>query len=186
MRFFLLFILVNFFSFQSNAEIGKETGFEIPRYISLKSNDANIRVGPSINYPIAIKFIVKNYPLKIIEEYNDWRKVEDFNNKVGWVHKSLLSGKRTGIVLSNNNNFVEVSNTNNGSIIGKLGKGNVVNIIKCKIKWCLISFDNYKGWINKDNIWGLKKNEVININYFQIFEDIYWKSLNIINNNINF
>ena len=46
------------------------------RYVSLKSNDANIRVGPSINYPIVIKFIQHNYPLKILEEYDDWRKLK--------------------------------------------------------------------------------------------------------------
>ena len=186
MRLFLLFILCYFFSFQSNAEIGKETGLEIPRYISLKSNDTNVRVGPSINYPITIKFIVKNYPLMIIEEYDDWRKVVDFNNKVGWVHKSLISGNRTGIILSQKDDFVEVSNINNGSIIGKLGKGNVIDVIKCKIKWCLISFYNHKGWVNKKNIWGVKDKEIINKSYFQMFEDIYWKSLNAINNNINF
>ena len=47
------------FSQISNANIGKETGLEIPRYVSLKSDDANIRVGPSKNYPIEIKYIKK-------------------------------------------------------------------------------------------------------------------------------
>ena len=40
--------------------IGVETGLEVPRYVSLKSNDSNIRVGPSKNYPISIKYVVKN------------------------------------------------------------------------------------------------------------------------------
>ena len=64
MKFILVFISIIIFSKVSNADIGKETGLEIPRYVSLKSNDANIRVGPSMNYPIEIKYILKNYPLK--------------------------------------------------------------------------------------------------------------------------
>ena len=100
MQIVIAFISIIIFSQVSNADIGKETGLEIPRYVSLKSDDTNIRVGPSKNYPIEIKYIVKNYPLKVLEEYEDWRKVQDFKNNIGWIHKSLISGTRTGIVLS--------------------------------------------------------------------------------------
>ena len=61
MQIVIVLISIIIFSQVSNANIGKETGLEIPRYVSLKSNDANIRVGPSKNYPIEIKFIKKNY-----------------------------------------------------------------------------------------------------------------------------
>ena len=65
MQFILVFISIIIYCQVSNANIGKETGLEIPRYVSLKSNDANIRVGPSKNYPIVIKYVNKNFPLKI-------------------------------------------------------------------------------------------------------------------------
>ena len=181
MRLFLSFILFLYFSTQSSAEIGKETGLEIPRYVSLKSNDTNIRVGPSKNYPIIKKYIIKNYPLKIIEEYDDWRKVEDFKRTIGWVHKSLISGNRTGIILPSNDEYIEVFNSINGNSIGKLGSGNIVNIDKCKIEWCLISLNNFYGWVNKKYIWGVKNKEIIDIGYTQILKDLYWKSLNEIN-----
>ena len=69
MQIVLVLISIIIFSQVSNANIGKETGLEIPRYVSLKSDDANIRVGPSKNYPIEIKYIKKNYPLKVLDEY---------------------------------------------------------------------------------------------------------------------
>ena len=78
MKIIIALIIILTFTKNSNAEIGEETGLEIPRYISLKSNDANIRVGPSKNYPIVIKYINKKYPLKIIEEHKEWRRVVDF------------------------------------------------------------------------------------------------------------
>ena len=56
MQIVIVLISIIIFSQVSNANIGKETGLEIPRYVSLKSNDANIRVGPSKNYPIEIKY----------------------------------------------------------------------------------------------------------------------------------
>ena len=169
------------FSQVSNADIGTETGLEIPRYVSLKSNDANIRVGPSKNYPIKIKYIKKNYPLKVLEEYEEWRKVEDFKKNIGWIHKSLISGTRTGILLSNDNKNIKLLNTLDGNVIGEIGKGNVVNLEKCKINWCLVSAKNSKGWIDKKYIWGVKEKEIIKINFLQKFEDLYWKSVNYLN-----
>ena len=181
MQIIIAFISIIIFSQICNAEIGKETGLEIPRYISLKSNDANIRVGPSKNYPIEIKYIKKNYPLKVLEEYEDWRKVEDFQKNFGWIHKSLISGIRTGIVLSNDNKTIKLLNTLNGIVIGEIGSGNIVFLEKCKIDWCLVSFGDYRGWIDKKNIWGIKEIEIIDISFFQRFEDLYWKSVNSLN-----
>ena len=181
MQIIIAFISIIIFSQICNAEIGKETGLEIPRYISLKSNDANIRVGPSKNYPIEIKYIKNNFPLKVLEEYEDWRKVEDFQKNFGWIHKSLISGIRTGIVLSNDNKTIKLLNTLNGNVIGEIGSGNIVFLEKCKIDWCLVSFGDYRGWIDKKNIWGVQEKEIIKINIFQRFEDLYWKSVNSLN-----
>ena len=182
MKFFLRIILIISLYKIAYAEIGKETGLDIPRYISLKSNDVNIRIGPSKNYPIVIKYIKKNFPLKVIDEYEEWRKVEDFKNNTGWVHKSLISGNRTGIISSKNNKIVNVLNTINGNLIGSIGNGNIVQIKKCKIDWCFVAFQNYKGWINKKYIWGIGQDEVYKLNFFQIFIDLYWKSIIIIKN----
>ena len=181
MQIIIVFLLFLIFCQAGNTDIGKETGLEVPRYVSLKSNDANIRVGPSKNYPIEIKYIEKNYPLKVIEEYEDWRKVEDFKKNVGWIHKSLISGTRTGIILSNDKTTIRILNTLDGNVIGEIGKGNIVYLEKCKIDWCLISAGKFKGWIDKKYIWGVKQNEIIKISFFQRFEDLYWKSINSLN-----
>ena len=179
MQIILTLILVISLSSKINADLGTETGLEIPRYVSLKSNDANIRVGASKNYPIVIKYIQRNYPLKITEEYQEWRKVEDFKKNIGWIHKSLISGTRTGVILSNDNN-IELLNIVGGKVIGKIGHGNIVFIKKCKIDWCFIEMNSFKGWINKKYIWGVKEDEIIEINFLQIFEDLYWQSLNFL------
>ena len=181
MQIVIAIISIIIFSQVSNADIGKETGLEIPRYVSLKSDDANIRVGPSKNYPIEIKYIKKNYPLKVLDEYEEWRKVEDFNRNIGWIHKSLISGIRTGIVLSNDNKNISILNTLDGNVIGEIGNGNIVFLEKCKIDWCLVSLDDYEGWMNKNYIWGVKEKEIIKISIFQRFEDLYWKSFNYLN-----
>ena len=181
MQIVIALISIIFFCQVSNADIGKETGLEIPRYVSLKSDNANIRVGPSKNYPIEIKYIKKNYPLKVLDEYKEWRKVEDFDRNIGWIHKSLISGIRTGIVLSNDNKNISILNTLDGNVIGEIGNGNIVFLEKCKIDWCLVSIGDFEGWMDKNYIWGVKEKEIIKINIFQRFEDLYWKSVNYLN-----
>ena len=152
--------------------IGVETGLEVPRYVSLKSNDSNIRVGPSKNYPIAIKYKINNFPIKIIEEYEDWRKIIDYEYNTGWIHKSLIKGDRSVIVISSNNKNIYIFNTIKGKKIGEVTEKTILNLHKCKINWCLVSKNNSKGWIEKKYLWGVKSNEIFNINIFQFFNDL--------------
>ncbi len=160
------------------SETGTVTGLELPRYVSLKSDDANIRVGPSKNYPINLKYIIKNFPLLIIDEYKDWRKVSDFQNNTGWIHRSLITGQRYGLIISKDDEKINILNSENGIIIGEIFIDNLVEIRKCKINTCYIAVENESGWVSKKNIWGVKDNEVYNIGYFQSFIDIYWHSIN--------
>ena len=164
-------------------EIGSVTGWEIPRYVSIKSDDANLRVGPSKNYPILIKYIKSNFPIKIIEEYKEWRKVEDFKKNTGWIHESLLIGQRSGLIISPNLNNIPVLKTKFGVQIGEISDKTIVELIKCEIDWCLIKKDNYKGWVKKNYIWGAFKNEEFNLSYFQSLYNIYYTTLNYLENN---
>ena len=174
---FIIFFLSCGVLYASN--VGSNTGLEIPRYVSLKSNDSNIRIGPSINYPILKKYTFKNYPLLIIEEYKDWRKISDIEKNEGWIHKSLIKSKRNGIINHNNKkNVVKIYNSPQGKEIGEVHNQRVVEINKCKTSWCEISIEKYRGWIEKENLWGVKEKEVFNIGYFQFISDIYWNSFN--------
>ena len=76
------------------------------------------------------------------------------------------------------NKNIELLNTLDGNIIGEIGKGNIVYIEKCKINWCLVSIGNFKGWMSKKYIWGVKEKEIIKISFLQGVEDLYWKSIN--------
>ncbi len=162
--------------------VGKQTGLDLPRFISLKSNESNIRVGPSKNYPITLKYIIKDYPLKIIEEYNDWRKIIDFQNNTGWIHKSLIKSERNGIIISGDNKEVYIYNNVFGWIIGEISNGTIVNLSKCKLNWCHVSKNNRKGWIKKEYIWGIKNSEVFGVGVFQTLTDYYFKSLTFLEN----
>ena len=177
---FLSFIL--FTSFGYGNDIGAETGLKLPRYVSFKSDESNLRVGPSKNYPIIQVYNVANFPIKIIDEFEDWRKIIDFKDNIGWVHKSLIRAQRYGIIVSESEKKVLIFNSIESKKIGEIEKGAIILISKCKVDKCKISENDHHGWIKKKYIWGIDQEEKFNINLLQTFVDHLNKSVTFIEN----
>ena len=156
-------------------QIGDVTGLAIPRFVSLKSDEVNLRIGPSINYPIVIKYVKQNIPVEIIEEHDVWRKVKDFNKNIGWIHKSLIQGDRYALIISSVSSNYNIHNRPNGKVIGHINNNNIVELKKCIENWCLVEHKILKGWILKSNIWGAYKKEMLNVRFNHRFVEFYWK-----------
>jgi len=60
-------------------------------FFSTKFNEVNVRNGPGLNHLLLYKILVKGYPLKEISEFENWKKVQDFSGRIGWISKSQLS-----------------------------------------------------------------------------------------------
>ena len=177
----IISLIILLFTNQIYAEnIGKTTGFKIPRFVSLKSSDVNLRVGPSENYPKILNYKQKNLPIEIIKEHAGWRQIQDIDGNSGWILGSLLKGDRYGIIISNSNEESKLFNFPKGTQIGSIGKNNIVKIKKCLTQWCLIQYKKIEGWIKKENIWGVYKNEIYKINFTQPLIEIYWKFMSYI------
>ena len=172
----ILFFLI---SFNLCAKTGSVTGLELPRFVSLKSNEVNLRVGPSTNYPIKLMYITKNLPVEIIDEFDAWRKIKDHNKTIGWLHKSLIQGERFVLTGYKNDTDVALFNRPNGSVIGVIKKNNILNLKSCVLYWCKLSHENINGWALKENIWGVYEIEIYNNKFYQPIIDQYWKILNI-------
>ena len=170
---FCLFVSLNLYG-----KTGSITGLEIPRFVSLKSNDVNIRVGPSVNYPIKLKYVFQNLPLEIIDEFDVWRKSRDHEGNIGWIHKSLIKGERYILTGNKINADINLFSRPNGKIKGIIEKKNILELISCTLDWCKVSKGSVRGWVLKNNIWGIYKSEVFNTKFYQPIITQYWKILN--------
>ena len=74
------------------------SGLPLPRFVSLGAPRANLRSGPGREYPVRWVYVRRHWPLKVVQEYGVWRKVEDIDGTTGWMHAALLSGRRTGVI----------------------------------------------------------------------------------------
>lgn len=176
MKILIIFLSV-LIPFNVIAKKGTVTNLELPRFVSLKSNDANLRVGPSINYPIELKYIQKNLPLEIIDEFDVWRKTKDHEGNIGWLHKSLIKGDRFVLIQIESDSDIKIYNRPNGKEIGLIKKNNILKLNECIVHWCKIKNDNIKGWVSKQNIWGVYSSELLNIKFYQPIVKQYWKIL---------
>ena len=134
----IILIFTFLISLDLYAQKGVVTGYDIPRFVSLKSDKINLRVGPSINYPINLTYIKKNYPIEIIDEFDVWRKIRDHKNNTGWIKKGLLKGDRF-ILTGLDNKNVKIFNYPDGIEIGIIKKNNILSLEKCLEDWVFFS-----------------------------------------------
>ncbi len=131
----------------------------LPRFASVKANEVNARNGPAIKSPIEWIFVKKGEPIEIIDEYEQWRKIRDVHGEGGWVHASVLSGKRYVIVNSREIIFLYKNPQNNSDRVAKIYPEVRCQLIKCKEKWCKVQCNSCNGWIAKKQIWGVYEHE---------------------------
>ena len=126
---------------------------EDKKYLSLKNNEVNLRQGPSKEYPIKLIYKKKFLPVEILDSWENWRKIKDFENNNGWIHISLLSGKKTAI---NNLDYSIIfsSDTIYSKPLAKVEKGRLLFIKKCRKDWCKVASGKYVGWMKKKLLWG--------------------------------
>lgn len=140
------------------------SGLPIPRFVSITAGRVNLRKGPGRQYPIAWILQRRWLPVEIIEEFEHWRKIREQSGSVGWVHKTMLSSKRMGLVIDSGkageltpiypkNAAVKPSMMAEAGAIGEISQ--------CNEEWCAIRFEQGKGWIRRDNLWGLYPGEEI-------------------------
>lgn len=135
------------------ANKGRVTGLDIPRFVSLKSSKTFVRRGPGKSYRIDWVLEKSGLPLKIIGEYNHWRQVEDFEGDRGWVYFRLLSGKRT-VITTQKEIFLRKKMGKDTKPVAILGFGLIGQLIKVDQNSCQAIFQKYKGWVDKENVWG--------------------------------
>jgi len=135
------------------------SGLKIPRIVSLKNSLTYMRSGPGKEFPVKFELKQKGYPLKVVAEFNNWRKVITFSKVSGWVHTQLLSSFRTGLITKTT--FLKTTPSNSSNSLAKLLPNLLINVKKCKEKWCKIEIVKNKifvGWVQKATIWGSTKN----------------------------
>lgn len=144
---------------QEDGAKGAVTNLPIPRYVSMKAAEGNVRRGPSLSHRIDWVLMRRDMPLQITAEHGHWRRVQDRDGVGGWVHYSLLSGNRT-VIVEKDMLTLHARPDAATPITAALETGVVARLGDCSLEWCLLSSGGYKGWARKEALWGVKPDEI--------------------------
>ena len=122
-------------------------------YLILKNNEVNVRYGPGFDYPVKYVYKKKNLPIKIIDKKENFRKIIDFKKNSVWIHSSQLKKGKSFILLKDQILFTNPTKYSKPLI--KVAKGRLLLVKKCKKKWCKIKTEEYTGWLEAINVWGI-------------------------------
>jgi SH3-like domain-containing protein len=138
---------------------GPVTNMDLPRFVSLKGSEGNVRRGPSLEHRIDWVFRHHDMPLMVTAEFGHWRRVEDQDGQGGWIHYALLSGVRT-VVVSSEAADLHVRPGEDTPVLARAEQGVVGRLGACEPDWCRIAAGGEKGWVRKADLWGVTAEEI--------------------------
>lgn len=140
------------------ASADSSAALPVPRFVTLATDEVNLRTGPGLRYPVRLVIKRSGLPVEIIREFDVWRQVRDVDGEEGWVHKSMLSGRRSVIVRGQTQTLLRTPDTG-ARPVAKLEPGVIARLDRCNAKWCSLRAGSYDGWIKKEHLWGVYPDE---------------------------
>ena len=134
------------------------SGLPVPRYVTLKFDEANLRAGPGREYPVLWQYQKAGLPLLVSAEFGIWRKVLDHDGTAGWMHGSVLSLRRMALVQNNMANIRASPNKTSNSI-ALAERLALMELQSCPKAWCRVANNDFRGWIKRQAVWRLLETE---------------------------
>ncbi len=136
-----------------NPNIGSQTGLPLPRFVSLRTAEVNARTGPGKRYPIDWVYKRKNLPVQVVDEFGTWRKIRERDGTESWIHQTMVSGKDTALVVTNEALLYD-GNSKRSRPIARLQSDLIAEVVRCQDSRCQVQIANQRGWAGKADLWG--------------------------------
>lgn len=144
-----------------NPNIGSASGLPLPRFVALRADAVNLRVGPGDQYPILWVYHRAGLPVEILREYDVWRLVIDSDGTKGWMHEATLVGTRHFVINATQPVTLYRHPTDGANPAAQLMPGVVGLIEKCDppSEWCRVRVGHTGGWLKRTDFWGVLPGE---------------------------
>jgi SH3-like domain-containing protein len=134
------------------------SGLPVPRFVTLKFDEANLRAGPGREYPVLWQYRAVGLPLLVDAEFGIWRKVVDHDGTAGWMHGSVLSLRRKALIQANMAK-IHASPDPSSAVVALAERNALMELQSCPKAWCRVKAVNVRGWIERQAVWGLLQTE---------------------------
>lgn len=132
-----------------------------PYWASISAGEAMMRTGPGKNYPATWLYRRPDLPIRVLEVYPSWRKVEDPSGATGWMLVNLLSDTRTAIVTGGEPRPMHAARDAGAPVRFRAQPGVVGSISECASGWCRLDVSGKSGFIRTGHLWGVGAEETV-------------------------
>lgn len=133
------------------------SGLPVPRFVTLRFDEAAGRAGPSRDHPILWMYQRAGLPVQIVEETVDWRRVQDPDGSLVWMHRRLLSGRRS--VRAVGETPLLARPDEESSQLATIEPDAILWLERCRSGWCRLEADGRRGWARASQFWGVYRSE---------------------------
>ncbi len=127
---------------------------KLPRFASVRAGEANVRTGPGVRYPVEWVFVYRDMPVEIVASHDTWRKIRDWEGTEGWVHQSMLSGRRSVIVVGGRRPMRRIA-AKSSELVAEVDERVIGRLIDCIKSWCRVDIAGFRGWMRRSYLWGV-------------------------------
>lgn len=135
---------------------------DLPRFVSLRANEVNLRTGPGRRYPVEWVYQRQSLPVEVVAEFDTWRRIRDWEGTTGWVHQTMLTAQRTLMVLSDGEEPIYDEPSNGAGVVARAEPGVIGRFMTCEshadVTWCQGEFEGHRGWLPESALWGIHPN----------------------------
>lgn len=135
------------------AALAAEDEAGAPYWVSLRTQPANLRVGPGREYRISWVFVREGVPLKVLRMIGGWRLVEDIDGARGWMLAQFLTRTRTAAVKGGVAEIREKAD-GTGRLLWRAEPGVTGKLGECGPLWCQVDIGGRQGHVAKAAVWG--------------------------------
>lgn len=142
------------------------SGLPLPRYVSLKSDRVHVRQGPGTDYQVLWVYRRAGLPVEVIKEFDGWRQIRDAEGITGWVLQSLVSGRRTVLVMPWETKsekppqlVLRADDSESARAVAYVEPGVLATVRSCDGTWCYLSIGEHRGYFEQKRLWGVYQDE---------------------------
>jgi SH3-like domain-containing protein len=142
--------------------VGSATKLPVPRFVSLRTDQVNMRAGPGFQYPVVWVYQRDGLPVEIIGEFNVWRQVLAPDGGTGWVHEATIRPRRGFIITAPKADLLAAAHDGAG-VVAVLDFGVSGVLLSCDsgAGWCKVSAGQESGYLNRNDFWGAFPDETV-------------------------
>lgn len=132
-----------------------------PYWASIRAGQARMRTGPARTYPASWLYRRVDLPVRVVQSFKEWRKVEDPDGTQGWMQANLLSATRTALVRGTVPVMMLDRPVAGGRVLWRAAPRVVGRVSACGNGWCRLDVKGQAGFVELTSLWGVEVGEAL-------------------------